>query len=311
MTKPYVYLLVTMILFGTAFPSSKVAVGQLPHEVAAALRFGGAALVLILVLALRRDSSRFSWRDLRTAGAPGLVGVFAYNLFFFWALTKAPAIDGSVIVPTMSPVLTTIALVLTGRESASRRRVVGLALGVIGAVVFFVGIGGAVSGSHLAGDFLYLVAAACWAFYSIASKKVLTGIDPLRATTYATGVGALALALVAIPAFPDTHWAEVSTTVWANIIFLAIGPTAVAYLFYYRALHSVSPSTATVAMFTVPVFGTAAAVTFLEESFTTLQIVGAVITIAGALLAVIKMSARPGRNEVTLKEDACSGKTSR
>jgi drug/metabolite transporter (DMT)-like permease len=285
--RPYFQLLVTMILFGTAFPGSKVVVGQLPHDVAAMLRFGGAAVILVLVLCLR--PGRFSWRDLFVAGGVGLVGVFAYNLLFFHAITLAPAIDGSVIVPVMSPVLTTLFFLVTGREPASARRVVGLATGVAGAVVFFVGVGaGGVTGSRLVGDLVYLGAAGCWATYSIASKKVLSGMEPLRATTYATGVGAFALTLTAVPALSTTDLGAVDVSTWAILVFLAVGPTAIAYLLYYRALRAVSPVTATVAMFAVPVFGTIASVVFLHESFTTVQAVGAVVTIVGAVLAVVQ-----------------------
>ena len=285
---PYLYLLVTMALFGTAFTSSKVVVEQLPHEVAAMLRFGGGALILLVLLCLRPGASRFSWRDLFVAGGVGLIGVAAYNFFFFWALSKAPAIDGSIIVPILSPVLTTIALLVAGRETASVIRIAGLVLGVVGAVVFFIGIGtGGVTGSRLAGDFIYLLAAGCWAAYSIASKKVLSGMDPLRATTYGTGVGALALLLISIPALPSADWSSVRPSTWANVVFLAIGPTAIAYLFYYRGLRSVSPVTATITMFTVPVFGTISSVIFLDESFTVIQVVGALVTVAGALLAVV------------------------
>ncbi|MEV6282795.1 DMT family transporter [Kribbella sp. NPDC051770] len=189
---PYAYLLVTMMLFGTAFTGSKVVVGQLPHQVAAVLRFGG----------------------------------------------------------------------------------------------------GALTGSRALGELAYLLAAGCWAAYSIVSKRVLGGMDPLRATTYATGVGALALGLLAIPSLPSTNWSGVGGSTWASLVFLAIGPTAIAYLFYFRGLRAVSPVTATIMMFTVPVFGTISSVVFLGESFTGLQVAGALITIGGALLAVVQRPAR-------------------
>jgi drug/metabolite transporter (DMT)-like permease len=290
-TGPYLYLLVTMVLFGTAFTSSKIVVGHMPHDVAGALRFGGGAVILVLLLCLRPGSARFSWRDVARAGLVGLVGVFAYNFFFFWGLSLAPAIDGSIIVPVLSPVLTTIVYLVTGRETASAVRVAGLVIGIAGAVVFFVGIGGAgggLTGSRLTGDLIYLLGAGCWSAYSIASKKVLAGMEPLRATTYATGVGALALVLVAVPSLSDTDWSSLPSATWVNVAFLAVGPTALAYLFYYRALGSVSPVTATVAMFAVPVFGTISSVVFLGESCTAVQVVGAAITIVGALLAVTR-----------------------
>ncbi|MFI6078729.1 DMT family transporter [Actinoplanes sp. NPDC051343] len=288
--RPFLYLLTTMAFFGSAFTSSKVVVGEVPHDVAAVLRFGGGALILVVLLVLRPGPVSFSWRDLCRAGGVGLVGVFAYNFFFFWGVSLAPAIDGSIIVPVLSPVVTTAVLLASRQERAFAARIVGLLVGVAGAAVFFLGVGTRVhsvaAGSRLEGDLVYLMAAGCWAAYSIASKKVLAGMDPLRATTYATGVGALALLLVAAPSMPTVRWSGVSAGVWANIAFLAIGPTAVAYLFYFRGLRSVSAVTATITMFAVPVFGTVSSVLFLGESFTPTQITGAVITVAGAFLAV-------------------------
>jgi drug/metabolite transporter (DMT)-like permease len=288
---PFLYLFVTMALFGAAFTSSKVVVGQMPHDVAAALRFGGGALILVVLLRFRSGQATFSWRELCRAGAVGLVGVFAYNFFFFWGLSLAPAIDGSLIVPVLSPVLTTFTLIFAGREAANAVRVMSLLIGVGGAVVFFAGIGNGgagLTGGRLLGDLFYLLAALCWAAYSIASKKVLGAMEPLRATTYAIGAGAIALLLVSLPSLPRTHWSSVSVSTWANVVFLAAGPTAIAYLFYYRGLRSVSPVTATIAMFAVPVFGTVLSIVFLGESFTSVQLVGALVTVAGALVGIAR-----------------------
>lgn len=129
--------------------------------------------------------------------------------------------------------------------------------------------------------------AGCWAAYSIASKKVLVDVDPLRAVTYGTVVGAVALTIMAIPSLVDVNWTGVSYVAWVNVAYLAVGPTALAFLLYYRALRSVSPSTATMMMFTVPVFGIACSVLFLGESFTLVQAMGAVVMLIGALLAVL------------------------
>ncbi|THA33281.1 DMT family transporter [Streptomyces sp. A1547] len=288
----YVYLLATMALFGSAFASSKSVVGHMPHQVAAVLRFGGGAVILVVLLAFIGRKSKgpsLTRSQIARAAAVGLVGVFAYNLFFFWGLSLAPSIDGSIIVPVLSPVITTGILLALGREKASGARMGGLALGVSGAVVFFVGAGGTgvdAGGSRLTGDLVYLLGALSWAVYSIASKKVLVGMDPLRATTFGTLAGALALLLFAVPAFPDVEWSALSSTTWLNVVYLAVGPTAMAYLFYYRGLRVVSPSTATVIMFSVPVFGVTCAVVFLGESFGGLQLAGAAVMLAGALLAV-------------------------
>ncbi|CQR65208.1 DMT family transporter [Streptomyces leeuwenhoekii] len=285
---PYLNLLVTMVMFGSAFASSKVVVGEMPHEVAAALRFGGGGLLLIvLAVLLRRRSRPIGTAAAVRAGLAGLLGVTGYNIFFFWGLSLAPSLDGSVIVPVLSPVLTTASLILLRREKASWTRITGLAVGALGAVVFFLGIGGQPAGStRLAGDLVFVAGAACWAAYSILSKSLLAGIDPLRATAWGTSVGGLALIALAVPGMAETQWQTVSGTAWANVVFLAVGPTAVAYLFYYRGLRSVSPSSATVMMFSVPVFGSFFSTVFLGESFTGVQLAGTLVMLAGALFAV-------------------------
>ena len=139
---PYAYLITTMALFGSAFASSKLVVGEIPHQVAALLRFGGGALVLLMLASVsRKRHAPFSRADAVRAGAAGLVGVFAYNAFFFWGLSLAPSLDGTIIVPVLSPVFTTAYLVLTRREVTGHARVAGLCIGVAGAALFFVGAG--------------------------------------------------------------------------------------------------------------------------------------------------------------------------
>ncbi len=257
-----------MAFFGSAFASSKTVVSEIPHDAAASLRFGGGAIVLVLVLIARRGRPSFSWTDVRAAGMVGLIGVFAYNFFYFWGVSLAPAIDGSVIVPAISPVLTTLFCIATGRETSSAWRLIGLGFALAGSGVFFAGIGtmrGGVTSGHLTGALLFLDAAGCWAIYSVAARGALARIEPLRATTYATVVGAIMLTAIATPSFCRTEWTHVSFGVWLNVLFLSVGPTAIAYLFYFRRLRAVGPVTATLTMFAVPVFGATASFLFLGD----------------------------------------------
>ncbi|SEG15910.1 Uncharacterized membrane protein [Nonomuraea solani] len=287
-TRPYLLLATTMLLWGSGFSSSKVIVDHLPHSVVAVLRFGGGALALLVALRLSREPAVVRRRDLLRAAGAGVLGVFVYNLLFFWGLSLAPAIDGSTIVPVMSPVLTTAFLLLTRRENASGARVAGLACGAAGAVIFFVGAGGAAGGGRLrlAGDLLFLLSAACWAGFTLLGRRVLTGIEPLRATTYATVSGAALLAVYSAPAATEVVWGDVPAHVWLNIVFVALGPTAVANLLYYRGIKAVGPSSASIMMFLVPVVGTTCSALFLGESFNPVQAAGAVVLLVGAVLAV-------------------------
>ncbi|WP_030663564.1 DMT family transporter [Streptomyces rimosus] len=294
-SSPYLLLTITMVLWGSAFSSSKSVVEHLPHSVAALLRFGGAALALMTVLVLfgKRlgggGQTKPAPRAAARAALAGIVGVFAYNGFFFWGLSLAPSLDAGILIPVMSPVLTSLFLLLTRRERASKTRLAGLGLGLAGAAVFFVGVGGSAQGSstRLAGDVLFLLSAVCWAAYTLAGPRVLAGVDPLRATTYATCAGALLLGVVAAPDLPGVHWSGLPSAVWLNAAFLALGAVAVANLLYYRGVAAVGPASASLMMFAVPVVNTVCGTLFLGESFGAVQAVGALVLLAGAVLAAL------------------------
>lgn len=133
-------LVVVMIFWGSAFASSKVAVGEVGHEIAAPLRFGIGAMVLLLVLPFVRGPG--PGRDPRnwlTLTGLGLVGVFGCNLLLFLGLSLAPAADSSMIIPVLSPVITTVLSALLGHQRITAVQVAGPSAAVVGAAVFMAG----------------------------------------------------------------------------------------------------------------------------------------------------------------------------
>ncbi|MFD0634701.1 DMT family transporter [Catenulispora yoronensis] len=291
-----------MMLWGGAFASSKSVVDQVPHTVAATLRFGGGAIALLVTVGVTRGrrlgassslGASVTVRAGARAAAAGVLGVFAYNGFFFWGLSLAPSLDGGILIPVMSPVLTTAFQLVSGREVVSRRRLVGFGLGLSGAAVYLVGAGGAggVGGAggagadRLAGDALYLLSAVCWVAFTLAAPKVLADIEPLTAMTCATCAGAVLLGVLALPDVGQVQWGALPSQVWLNVVYLAVGATAIANVFYYRGISAVGPASASLMMFLVPAINTLCGTVFLGESFTPLQGVGAAALLVGAALA--------------------------
>jgi drug/metabolite transporter (DMT)-like permease len=282
-------LVLVMAFWGSAFASSKLAVHDVPHEVAAFFRFGFGAVILLAI----RGRVRPARRDLGKVAGLGMLGMFGYNTFFFLALSLAPAADGSVIVPVTAPVITVAATALIGRQRLPARAVLGLACAVVGASVFFIGI--PPGGEHrFVGDLLFLGAAACWAAYTICGAPLLSRLPAFTVTTYATTAGALALGLVALPSLDDVAWSALDAGFWLNQAYLAALPTALAYVMYYRAVGLVGPAAASSMMFLVPVFGLSSSWLLLGESITSVQAMGSAFMLIGAWLATVRTKSPAG-----------------
>jgi drug/metabolite transporter (DMT)-like permease len=295
--KAYSWLLLAMIFWGSAFPSSEWAVRNVPHSVAAWLRFGGGAVVLLVAAVAMGRTATVTRRKILAASVAGIVGVFGYNTVFFWGVSMAPATDGSVLFPALTPVITTVVLVLTKRESAPARRVLGLTLGVGAAVAFFVATSSHLRGGsrHLLGDAIFVAGAAIWTGYTLLSRKVLAGMDAVWSTAIATVAGSIALGGLAVPDLGKVHWGALSTGFWINAAWLSIGPTAASYVLFSRGIRDVGAGTASTMMFTVPLFGTAFSYVFLGESFTAAQAAAAIVMLLGAFLAATASATRgPG-----------------
>lgn len=279
-------LVLVVALWGSAFATSKLIVHEVPPAVAALLRFGGGAIVLMaMVLAVRGRSAPTKPGGGRRAAMAGILGVFAFNALYFWGLELAPSIDGSIIVPVLSPILTTTMAIATGRERASAGRIVGLAVGLAGAAVFFLGVPTADAGpGRLIGDLLFAGAAVCWAWYTLIGPSVMASLDPLRATTWATVAGATLLAVMAVPDVGDVRWSSLSGGFWLTVVYLAVFPTAISYVLYYRGVSVLGAADTSVFMFGVPIFGVACSALLLHESVSVAQAIGGAVMLSGAVL---------------------------
>jgi drug/metabolite transporter (DMT)-like permease len=299
----YLMLTLTMALFGSAFTGSKVLASEVPPQVAALLRFGCGALVLLGWLAVTGRGFGLSGPEWRRIVLAGGLGVFAFNGLFFWGLHLAPSVDGSIIVPVLSPVLTAAVAALFLGESMTGMRLVGLVVGVGGAVLFLTSLNGTVAGAdRLLGDLAYVAGAAVWTGYTLIGRRILVGIEPVKAIALATTVGSVMLAALAAPEVGSVAWGDLSAGFWANVAYLAIGPTAIAYVGFYQGIRTVGPANAAIMMFLVPVFGVTSGVVFLDESLSALQVATGLLMFLGALLAVANR--RVSRPDRTLPAEA-------
>jgi drug/metabolite transporter (DMT)-like permease len=128
-----------LLLLGTiwgatpAFVKELVALGWPPMLIATAAGAGSAA-ILLAVCRLRGLAVPLSAAHLRHYVVSGLFGLALANLVGFTSLQYVPAGFFSLLVP-LSPMLTVLGAAALGAERATRRRMLGTALGLAGVLL--------------------------------------------------------------------------------------------------------------------------------------------------------------------------------
>lgn len=282
----YAGLLLTMFFWGSAFPTSKMLVLEVPPEVGAVLRFGFGSLLMMAVL-FRRSAKPVPDRDVwPRLAAVAIVGVTGFNTLFFQGLSLAPSSDAGIIIPTMSPVFTAAAGMLFLKEPVRPHRIAGLVVALWGAVLFFweVMVHTAGQGGRVWGDVALIGAAVCWAASSILSRPLSVRIGAMPAASWSLFLGSILLLAISFPQMGAVHWGALTGRFWVVLAYVVLFPTVIAYILWMEGIRVIGSSPATSFMFLAPVFALLIAAALLGERPTLLQYVGGGLMLCGVWL---------------------------
>jgi len=278
----------TALLWGGGYPIGKLAVEEASAVSVGALRYLLATAALLAIVAVAREGiTRRAWRDLPLWIASGVIGIFAYSLMTYFALEVAPASDGAMIMPTISPVLTAVLAVIFLRERVTPWHVLGLAVAAVGEALVIQGafFGAGLSLSRLLGDALFLGSALAWACYSVLNRVASRRHSALMGTTYAFLVGVVLLVAVAAPKLVSDA-DHMRAPLLLQVSYLGILGTALPFLLYYRGVRQIGAGrTSMFTLYLAPVFSLVISVIFLGERPGAIQLLGMVIILGSVWLA--------------------------
>lgn len=285
-TRIYLKLVAVTLFWGGTFIAGRVLALAMPAFVAAAGRFLVAALLLLVVAwrfegGLPRLSVRQFWGTVLLAAT----GVLLYNLFFLGALARIPAGRTALII-ALNPIVTALATAVLLRERLGRTRWAGIALALVGcAIVITRGeLGEALSQAVGLGELLMFGGVCSWAAYTLIGRRILQGLTPIAATSYAALWGGLMLCAGA--AFDV---ASLGAEVWswknlAAIGYLGVFGTVLGFVWYYEGVKALGPARTAVFNNLVPVFGVALSALLLGEPILLSMLLGGALVIAGVML---------------------------
>jgi drug/metabolite transporter (DMT)-like permease len=285
-TADYARLIAVPAIWGGTFVAGKHVVAVLSPTMGSFARYIVACVALLVAaFVLEGGLPKLSRRQWIATLVLGIVGVFAYNLFFMAALERVPGSRAALII-ALNPVITIAISAVVLEENLSARRWLGVAIALFGVwiVISHGDIASLASAGIGAGELCMFGAVTSWALYTIIGRKVLGGLTPLAATNYAALWGTLLLAGAAAPEFGSVTISEFDATLVGALLYLGIGGTALAFVWYYTSVKKLGTAVTSIFNNLVPVFGVAISVLVLGEPLLASMLIGGAIAIVGVMM---------------------------
>jgi drug/metabolite transporter (DMT)-like permease len=282
-------LLLVAILFGTNYVVAKVAMRQVSPPALLAIRVSGATAILAGLCGVRRLDAgtrpmRLGFADVAQIFLFSVLGVSLNQILFLEGLERSTATNASLILVTI-PILTLGFALLLGKERASFAGVIGIGLGLAGALLLILPRGVDLSGRSSLGNVLLLLNGASYALYLVLTKSILVRFDPLTVVTWVFALATLTvvpLGLRDLRVFLDQ---KPSPATWGCIAYVIVGGTALPYLLNNWALVRARSSFVAVYIFFQPLIAGTLGRIFLLEDVGAHTVVAALLIGSGVFLS--------------------------
>ena len=286
------WALLNSFLWGTTFICSRYLMknGSADAITISLIRFsiGSAILFLLGIVFYRKKIFSIKPKDILELALLGALGVAGVSVLLFAGQKWATAINAALVIE-LNPIMI-LFLGLWAGEKIRKFQYIGISLGLLGclmAIGIIKATGITFETHHIKGELVLLAAGACWACYTVFSKKItkrLGGFVTISWTMLAAAVELLIVRLV----IPYDYVTPQGTETWMVILYLSIFPTAIAYFAWSEALTEIKLSLLNITQYLTPVFTILLAWILLNESMSFFSILGACMVLGGVALTAKK-----------------------
>lgn len=274
----------TAVVWGVTFVASSVLLEVLTAAQLVLVRFTLSYAVLWL-LSIGRKSPKITFKNELRFFLLGFFGVSGYQLLENSALKHTTASNVGIIIAA-APIFTAILAHIFTKDEKIRA---GL---IIGSLAAFAGValvsfnGTVVLKLSPLGDCIALCAALSWAIYGIILKGLVGEVDPVTLTRRVMFYGVL----LSVPAVAFEHEplqlsALLDVRMLVSLTILALLGSAVCYVTWNYATKTLGTVITTNYIYVSPFITMVAAYFVLGDTITPMGFIGAVLIIAGVVIA--------------------------
>ncbi len=274
-------LLLLSVIWGTAFMGVEIALRGLSPMWVAAGRTGLAALILVVAgQALGQGLSAIPGRRgwLFAAALGVAAAAFPFTLLS-WGQQHVPSAFAGVSMGTVPLLTLMLVMVFSPEEGVGPRRIIGVALGFLGLVIL-VGPGALEEGTDLAfwGRLACVVSAASYAAGNVLTRRA-PPVPPISMAAAALTIATLILVPAAL--MIDGRPAHPGDGPGAALLWVAIGPTALAAFLQVRIIRSAGSLFMSQVSYLVPLWSVVFGIALLDEDLSPQLFVALALILAG------------------------------
>src|SRR5213596_1823743 len=286
----YSELVLTMFLWGLAWPVGRLLATDLPPVSIAALRYAIVVPVLFGILKIKGQPIRLERKWIPNLVVMGLFSTTLYQIFFLYGVRYAAASDDSLVIG-IGPVLIAIMASFVLKERLTKTKGLGFISGLAGiGVISLLSPNNDVLNRPL-GISLVFGGAIAYAIYTVTLRRFVAADridDPVSAPSslailaWISLFGWLFLIPLSLLEAPWTYsWSPPS---WLGILYLALLSTVVGYFFYVVGVSKIGAGRAAIFGNLVPVFGVITSVLLLKENLSPWHGVSFALILTGVVL---------------------------
>ncbi|MGE0561395.1 MAG: DMT family transporter [Flavobacteriales bacterium] len=242
----------------------------------------GALLLFSMVASFYRD--KIEKKDFLLLALCGLFGVASNQLMFFYGLNQTHPINAGIIM-TSNPIMVLIASAIILKTRITYLKILGLILGVSGALMILLFKKGFSFGSDtVVGDLFIFLNAMSYGIYLVIVKPLMSKYKPITVVKWVFMFGFLYVLPFGFSQFTNVVWSDFTLETWMKFGFVIVGTTFLAYLFNIYGLKNLSPSIVSSYIYLQPLLAAFFAIWAGKDSFTWIKLIAAILIFTGVYL---------------------------
>jgi drug/metabolite transporter (DMT)-like permease len=213
----------------------------------------------------------------------GLFGIALNQLLFFKGISLTSSVHGALLMIT-SPIITYVISHFLIKEKLQKVKIIGIAMGAIGAMILILSSFKEVGTASVKGDLFVAVNAMSFSIYLILVKPLMQKYKPITIALLCFLTGSIWVIMAGYQQAMAVDFSAIPSFYYWHIGFVILGATFIVYLFNIIAIKSVSATTVSSYIYLQPFFAIMISLLFTDEKLTLYSCLGGFFIIFGLWL---------------------------